>query len=135
MTDMFTGTWELNPQRSAFDANHRPRQATMVFEVDGSAYVLKAQGISGDGKPVTENTQRLVPDGIAYPVPGLAGLTAVCTRRDPNTLMAEVRREDGTLAGQAEYIVSPDGRSLAATTSGYDSQLRQFRQHTVWDRK
>jgi len=135
MTDVFTGTWELNPQRSAFDANHRPRQATMVFEVDGSAYVLKAQGISGDGKPVTENTQRLVPDGIAYPVPGLAGLTTVCTRRDPNTLMAEVRREDGTLAGQAEYIVSPDGRSLAATTSGYDSQLRQFRQHTVWDRK
>ena len=134
MTDLFTGTWELNPQRSAFDANHRPTQATMVFEVDGNAYVLKAQGVSGDGKRVTENPQRLIPDGIAYPVPGFPGLTAVCTRRDPNTLSAEVRREDGTLAGQAEYVVSPDGRSLAATNSGYDSQLRQFRQYTVWDR-
>ena len=135
MTDVFAGTWELNPQRSEFDPNHRPRQGTMEFEKDGEAYVLKARGVSGKGEPVTENHQRLVPDGQPYPVPGLPGLTAICTRRDPNAISAEVRREDGTLAGQAEYVVSPDGRSLAATTSGFDTQLRQFRQYTVWDRK
>ena len=135
MTDVFAGTWELNPQRSAFDPNHQPRQATLVFEVDGNAYVMKAQGINGKGEPVTENTQRLIPDGQAHAVPGFAGLTAVCARPNPNTLTAEVRREDGTIAGQAEYVVSTDGRSLAATNSGFDTQLRQFRQHTVWERR
>ena len=135
MTDVFAGTWELNPQRSEFDPNHRPRQGTMVFEKDGEAYVLKAQGVSEKGEPVTENQQRLVPDGQPHPVPGFPGLTAVCTRRDQHAISAEVRREDGTLAGQADYVVAPDGRSLAATTSGFDTQLRQFRQYTVWDRK
>ena len=135
MTDLFAGSWELNPQRSEFDPSHRPRQATMVFEKDGEAYVLKAQGVSAKGEPVAENEQRLVPDGQPHPVPGFPGLTAVCTRRDPNAIIAEVRREDGTLAGQADYVVAPDGRSLSATTSGFDTQLRQFRQYTVWDRK
>jgi hypothetical protein len=107
----------------------------MVFEKDGEAYVLKAQGVSEKGEPVTENQQRLVPDGQPHPVPGFPGLTAVCTRRDQRAISAEVRREDGTLAGQADYVVAPDGRSLAATTSGFDTQLRQFRQYTVWDRK
>ena len=135
MTDVFTGTWELNPQRSEFDPNHQPRQATIVFAKDGDAYLLTAQGLNAKGEPVVENAQRLVPDGKPYPVPGLAGLMATCTLRDPNTLAAEVRREDGTLAGQGEYVVAPDGRSLAATTSGFDTQLRQFRQFTVWDRR
>ena len=135
MTDVFAGTWELNPQRSEFDPNHRPTQGTMEFETDGNAYVLKAHGVSAKGQHVTEKAQRLIPDGRAYPVPDLPGLTAVCRRVDPNTLSAEVRREDGTLAGRADYAVSPDGRSLAATTSGFDTQLRQFRQYTVWERK
>jgi hypothetical protein len=135
MTDVFAGTWELNPQRSEFDPNHRPRQGTMVFETHGDAYVVKAQGVSAKGEPVAENEQRLVPDGTPRPVPGLPGLTAVCRRRDPNAIIVEVRREDGTLAGQADYVVSPDGRSLSATTSGFDTQLRQFRQFTIWDRR
>jgi hypothetical protein len=33
------------------------------------------------------------------------------------------------------YVVSEDGRSLTATTSGWDTQLREFKQTTVWDRE
>jgi hypothetical protein len=32
-------------------------------------------------------------------------------------------------------VVSPDGASMTATTFGYDAQLRQFKQQTVWDRR
>jgi hypothetical protein len=31
-------------------------------------------------------------------------------------------------------VVSPDGAWLTATNFGYDTQLRQFQQRTVWDR-
>jgi hypothetical protein len=71
--------------------------------------------------------------GFSYPdFPGLLGIV---TQPDLNTLVAEVRREDGSVVGGGTYVVSPDGTSLTATTFGYDSQLRQFQQKTVWDRQ
>ena len=36
--------------------------------------------------------------------------------------------------GGGTYVVSADGKSLTATNFGWDSQLRQFEQRTVWDR-
>lgn len=44
------------------------------------------------------------------------------------------RRDDSSLVGQGTFVVSVDGASLMATTTGYDAQLRQFRQRTAWDR-
>ena len=136
MHDPFVGTWELNPAKSAFDPNHRPSQATLTFEIDGDGhYLMKAEGVSEKGEKVAERPQRLIPDGKEYPVPDLPGLTAIATRPDPNTLRAEARREDGSIAGKGEYAVSADGRSLTATMSGIDSQLRPFETRTAWDRR
>jgi hypothetical protein len=44
-----------------------------------------------------------------------------------------VRREGG-LAGEGTYTIGSDGRTLTATTSGFDSQLRRFEMRTVWER-
>jgi hypothetical protein len=39
-------------------------------------------------------------------------------------------------AGEAAAgVVSADGKTLKATNFGYDTQLRQFEQRTVWDRQ
>ncbi len=136
LEDPFVGTWKLNPALSEFDPNHRPSEATMrwALEPDG-AYLLTAGGTDQHGRKVTERPQRLVADNSAQPVPDLPGLMSVASRPSPRTIHAEVKREDGTLAGQATYVVSDDGSTLAATTAGYDTQLRQFRQYTVWDRE
>jgi hypothetical protein len=40
----------------------------------------------------------------------------------------------GPVQLRGTYVVSPDGKALTATTFGYDTQLRQFKQKTVWDR-
>lgn len=133
--DPLVGTWKLNPSQSAFDVNHRPQAATLVIERGEEGYVIKAEGISEKGEKVTEVPQALIPDGRPRPVPNLPGLSAICTLRDPGTLHADVRREDGSVAGQATYAVSADGQSLTAITSGFDSQLRQFEQRTNWDRQ
>jgi len=136
MQDPFVGTWKLNPEKSKFDANHRPAGGRMVFELEAAGnYLLTAEGTKPNGEKVAERPQRFILDGKEHPIPGLPGLTAVASRPDPNTIRAEARREDGSVVGGGTYVVSADGNSLTATNFGYDSQLRQFQQSTVWDRE
>ena len=64
MQDPFVGTWKLNPEKSEFDANHRPAAGTMVFELDAEGhYLMKAVGEKANGETVTERPQRIIPDG------------------------------------------------------------------------
>jgi len=136
MSDPFVGTWKLNLTSSKFDANHQPSAGTMVFELDAAGhYLLKAEGLQKNGERVAERPQRLIPDGKEHPIPELPGLTAVCTRPDPNTIHGEARRQDGSVIGGGTYTVSADGKSLTAENFGYDTQLREFKQKTVWDRQ
>jgi hypothetical protein len=133
--DPFLGTWKLSPAHSRFDPNHRPREATMRFERDeAGAYLMTAEGVSERGEPVVERPQRMMPDGEPYPIAGFPGLVTVTTLPAPRTLHTEARREDGSVAGGGTMIVSEDGRALTATNFGFDSQLREFRQETVWMR-
>jgi hypothetical protein len=98
------------------------------------AFMLFAAGINAAGNSVEERPQRMRPDGVAYPVDGIPGLTSVTRRPNRNTIRAEAKREDGSLAGEGTYIVSGDGKTMTATTQGVDSQSRPFTQQTVWDR-
>jgi len=135
MNDPFVGTWTLNPMRSKFDPNHMPSQATMTWELDADGtYLLRAAGVDATGKTCEEKPQRLRPDGTAYPVDGFPRLTSVTSRPNRNTIRAEAKREDGSLAGEGTYVVAEDGETMTATTKGVDSQLRPFTQLTVWDR-
>ena len=135
MHDPFIGTWKLNPQQSQFDPNHRPTEATMRFTRDeGGAYLMEAEGRNQKGEMCAERPQRLIPDGQPYPVPDFPGLNAVTSRPHPAVIQAQVIREDGTVAGDGKYEVAPDGRTLTATTAGFDTQLRRFEMRTVWDR-
>jgi hypothetical protein len=134
--DPLVGTWLLNPSRSQFDANHRPQAATLVIERDDQGrYLLTAEGIGEKGQRVTEKPQTLVPDGEPRPLPDFPGLAVTSTRPDERTLHTDLRREDGSIAGQGTYAVSEDGQSLIATTAGFDSQLRRFEQRTSWDKQ
>ena len=136
MQDPLTGIWKLNPHGSQFDVNHRPSAATMVLELTPEGhYRLTAEGINEKGEKCAERPTTLIPDGNDHPVPELPGLTSRVHRPDPQTLAAEVRREDGSVVGGGTYAVSPDGRTLTATNFGFDSQLRQFSQVTVWERQ
>ena len=135
MHDPFLGPWALNPARSELTPNHRPGEATMTWEVDGDGgYLLLAEGTDEKGRRCAEKPQKLIPDGKPYPVEQLPGLRCITTRPDSNTIRAEVRREDGSIAGEGTYEVAPDGKTMTASTSGFDSQLRPFTMRTVWER-
>jgi len=135
MDDPFVGTWTLNVARSRFDANHQPPNGTMTFEHESDGcYLMRAHMTKANGEVVAERPQRLRPDGKPYPVPDLYGLSAIVSQPNARTLVARATREDGSVVGEGEYIVSDDGRTLTATTSGFDTQLRQFKIQTSWDR-
>lgn len=135
MTDHFVGTWKLNVARSEFDQHHRPTAGTIVFALDAQGeYLMTAQGVNAKGENVTERPTRLVPDGQPHPMADLPGLSTITTQPDANTLHSEARREDGSVVGGGTFVVSPDGRWMTATNFGFDAQLRQFQQRTVWDR-
>ena len=134
--DPFAGAWSLNVARSQFDANHHPQAGRLRIDVaaDGCV-VMTAEGIDDKGKQCVEKPNRLYPDGRDCPVPDLEGLIVRTVLSDPGTLRTECRRQDGSMVGAGTFMVSADGRMLTATTSGWDSQLREFSQTTVWDRE
>jgi hypothetical protein len=135
MHDPFVGTWKLNPSKSVFDRNHRPSGGTMRWQLEpDGGYLLEAEGVNEKGEPCAERPQKMFPDGRPYPVPQMPGLMAVTSRPDPHTLLAQAKREDGSVAGEGRYVVAPDGATMTATTAGFDSQLRRFELRTVWDR-
>jgi hypothetical protein len=135
IADPFVGAWTLNLERSRFDANHNPRGGTMVFEHDSAGgYVMKAEGVGEDGRKVAERPQHFILDDAPHPLTDFPQLVAVSTRPTPNALHGEVRRQDGSIVGEGDYVVSADGRSMTATATGFDAQLRRFQVTTVWDR-
>lgn len=95
---------------------------------------MRAEGVNAQGQTVAERPLAFIPDGKEYPVPGFSGLKTVATRESANAVQVEVHRQDGSIIGQGKYVVSGDGRSLTATTSGFDAQLRRFETRTNWDR-
>jgi hypothetical protein len=98
------------------------------------AYLMRAEGVSEKGGKVAEKPQQMIPDGQPHPIAAFPGLVLVSTLPAARTLRTEARREDGSVAGGGTMTVSPDGRSLTAVNFGFDSQLREFRQETVWMR-
>ena len=134
--DLFNGTWTMNLHKSSSDPNHRSSAGTMNFELTPEGhYALTAEGVTERGEKCTERPAKLIPDGKEHPVSDFPGLISVVTRQDPNTLISEMRREDGYVVGDGTYAVSADGKSLIVTNFGFDTQLRQFQQKTVWDRQ
>jgi hypothetical protein len=134
--DPFVGRWRLNPARCDFDPNHQAREATMIFErTPDGAYLMRASGKDQNGTFCEEKPQRVIADGVTYALPEYRGLSSVSKQPSRNRLETVVSREDGSIAGQSTMEVSADGRSLAATNSGWDAQLREFRQVTVWERE
>jgi hypothetical protein len=134
MSDVFVGTWKLNIEQSEFDPKHVPTGGTVTFELDAEGcYVMRGEGINAAGEKVAERPQRFVLDGQEHPMADIPGLTAMATRPEPNTLVAEGRM-NGKIVGQGTYTVSADGQTLSATASGMGVN-GPFKTRAVFDRQ
>ena len=108
----------------------------MTFQrTPDGAYLMRASGKDQNGTLCEERPQTIIADGATHALHEYKGLSSVSRQPSPNRLETVVSREDGSVAGQSTMEVSADGQSLAATNSGWDAQLREFRQVTVWERR
>jgi hypothetical protein len=118
MQGIFVGTWKLSVGQSQFDPKHVPTGGTLVFERDAEGcYLMKAEGINAAGEKVAERPQRFHLDGVERPMAEMPGLTAVSSRPDPNTIVAEGKM-NGKVVGKSTSVVSEDGKTLTATVFG-----------------
>ncbi len=131
--DPFSGIWKLNPEKSHFDPNHRPRSGTMHWERTAEGYLMRAEGTMSDGKVVQEKPTTFVLDGKDHPVSDVPGISTVMSCPTPNTIEVE-SKNGGCIVGKASYVVSGDGTTLTANVSSLDAQEQRFHNSLVWDR-
>jgi hypothetical protein len=102
MEDLLVGIWKVNMQKSEFNQNHRPREATMAFEiVDEGHFLLKAEGLSEKGAPAEQRPVHITPDGKEHAsgVPGVHGRGTSLLPQLSATILScagSVRRRYGT---------------------------------------
>ena len=103
--DPFGGDWKLNPEKSQFDANHRPSSASMHWERTSEGYRMTAEGTMGDGEVVKERPAMFILDGVEHDSPDMPGFSAVTTRPADNLIEVESKKS-GSIIGKASYVVS-----------------------------
>jgi hypothetical protein len=130
----FAGIWHLNPDRSQFCSGHHPAGGTMRWERTSEGYLMRAEGITHDGKAVQERPQAFNLDEKEHPVPGAPGLVAIARHPDAHTIHVQAKNAD-QVVGEGSYIVSADGSTLIAAVSGTDAQQKHFLTVAVWDRR
>jgi len=132
-SDAQMGTWKLNEAKSKVAAG-MPKNNTIVFEAVGDNVKVTIDGTAADGKPLhSEWTGKL--DGKDYPVTGDPTSDARSYKQiDDHTLVFNIK-QGGKVTITGRVVVSADGKTRTATTSGTDPQGKKVKGSTVYDKQ
>jgi hypothetical protein len=120
-TDLFAGTWERNPVRSLGNS-----LATIVYEV------FETDGLHFVGNNVE---YRARPDGKDYPVMGSIVADSVSLKRLAPGTLEEAWKDGGKAALFVRRIVSADGSTMTARSTGTTPQGDRFENIYVYERR
>ena len=120
-SDPFAGTWERNPVRSL--GNSLATIAYEVFETDGLHFV---------GNNVE---YRAKPDGKDYPVVGSIVADSVSFKRPAPGTIEEAWKDGGRLALLVRRVVSADGKTLTAYSTGTTAEGDRFENTYIYERR
>jgi hypothetical protein len=132
-SDPFVGTWQLNLTKSKYSPGPPPKSNTVNIQAEGQGLKNTFTGIGADGNPTSA-----VATTVFYGMPHPSGnpnfdATAV-TRVDAYTTIYG-RTKSGKFVGTQTVIVSPDGKTLTATTIGAGLGGPQVNNITVYDKQ
>jgi FlaG/FlaF family flagellin (archaellin) len=111
-----------------------PKNSTIVFEAAGDSIKVTIEGTDPAGKPThNEWTGKL--DGKDYPVTGDPNSDARSYKQiDDHTLQFTIKKgEKVTVSGRV--VVSANGKTRTATSSGTDPQGKKFKSTSVYDKQ
>src|SRR6201987_5617047 len=128
-SDAQMGTWKLNEAKSKIAAG-MPKNSTIVFEAAGDNIKVTIDGTDTAGKPAHNEWPGKL-DGKDYPV-----------TREPNSAMRSYKqindhtleftiKKGGKVTFSGRVVVSADGKTRTATSSGTDPQGKKFKSTSV----
>lgn len=113
--------------RSKLAPNYQLQSATLQFAVAGDIVTATSRVVLASGQQ-SQATERFQVDGQGHPFeksPLGPGVVVVARWLGPRVLET-VAAQNGKEVARATYEVSPDGRTLTATTSGMVQQVIVF---------
>jgi hypothetical protein len=126
--DMFSGTWKMNVAKSKINSQPAPKSFTRTnTPVDGGLKSV-TNGVNADGKKIhSETTVKF--DGKDYPVvatldgkPDATGADMVSAKKVDDYTLEVTGKKMGMVLGVTKVVVSKDGKTITATTTGKDSK-------------
>lgn len=120
-SDPFAGTWERNPVRSLGNS-----LGTIVYEA------FEADGLHFVGNNVEYRART---DGKGYAVKGSIVADSVSLKRLARDMIEETWMDGGQVSLLVQRVVSPDGETLTAHSSGTTPQGERFRNIYVYERQ
>jgi len=118
--DPFTGTWQMNPQKSRYPGATCPKRMVIVMACAANGVRYRSETIYADGH-ASRSEYNASYDGKEAIVMGSGGLLLPVSlkRLDAYTVVATYKRGGQTIA-TSRRVVSKDGRKMTITTNSPD---------------
>jgi hypothetical protein len=139
--DMFSGTWKANIAKSKYSPGPPPKAAMQKIDATDGGLKLVADGENSEGKK-NHNEYTVKFDGKDYPEkpmldgkpnPNAADMIAI-KKIDDYTYEATTKQK-GKMLTVTKNVVSKDGKTRTATTTGTNAQGQKVSNTVVWEKQ
>jgi outer membrane lipoprotein SlyB len=129
----FIGTWKLNPGKSKYTSGAPPKGEMVTIQSVGDQDEITVTGTASDGSPISNKFEMPDKGGagkvLAGPYDAVSGKVI-----DENT------REQSNMKGGKEVlhlraVVSKDGKTMAVTAKGTDTQGKPVSGVSAWEKQ
>jgi hypothetical protein len=135
-TDVFLGTWKMNPAKSKFGTGPSRTSETRIVVSTPTGMKIDVDRTNSDGtNQQFEYTTNL--DGKSYPITGNGpyGADAISANlTSPNTITSTLTR-GGKVVGTGTSVVSKDGKTLTISGKGTDEKGKTYASAVVYDKQ
>jgi hypothetical protein len=131
----FLGTWKVNTAKSQFKPGPALKSMTVTFAQAGDEILRTAEGVDGDGKPVSVKGS-LKWDGQDHPVPNPAGTpTTVAVKLLNDRTVEYIVKTDGKVTTTGRAVLSKDGKTSTSTETGVNPKGEKVHNVIVSERQ
>ena len=139
--DTFSGTWKLNVAKSKYSPGPPPKSNTQKIEAVEGGIKVVADGENAEGKK-THNEYTAKFDGKDYPEhPMLDGKPnpnapdSISLKKIDDYTFEATTKQKGKVLTVTKNVVSKDGKTRTATTTGKNAQGQTVNNTAVWEKQ
>ena len=131
----FFGTWKLNTERSEAGTGQTAKSQTVTLAPRGDQFVLTFEVDNGDGTK-TRTTRTAALDGKDVVVEGISNPAAreAYTSVDARTIQRVIKL-NGQIRNTLKLTLAPDGKTVAAISSGTGADGKPFQATSVLEKQ